>query len=265
MHDYITDRWMPEIIQKLCHEKGVTVQSFSDKWILTLTRSDITRVIYGFKFGGLNDSAAVAISQDKAATYDMLRNAKVAAVPHVLISTRAGSYHEWKNLAEKWQTFVIKPTHGGGGRGVYAFDTIADAEAQMKANYEESWCVSPHLQIKSEVRLILLDDEVILAFEKQNPTTTHGVPMYNLRLGATANDIRPDSEFIGIADDARRALGLRLAAIDIAVLKGGEKLVLEVNEGFSLEHYMRQSPQKKERATIVYAKIIDTMMRPGCN
>lgn len=262
-HQYITDRWMPEIVERLCHEKGIDVRSFSDKWMLTLTKNHSSQAIYGFKFGGLNDSAAVATSQDKAATYDILHDSHIDAVPHALISTRANSYHEWKNLAEGWQTFVIKPTHGGGGRAVYAFDGVAKAAERMETHAEQSWCVSPFLQIKSEVRLILLDKEVLLAFEKQNPTIFHGVPMYNLRLGAAAVDLRPNNELIAMADAARRALGLRLVAVDIVVLQGGERLVLEVNEGFSLEHYMRQSSENKQRATEAYGKIIDAMMAPG--
>jgi glutathione synthase/RimK-type ligase-like ATP-grasp enzyme len=259
-HQYITDRWLPDMVKRLCADKGIAVKTFSDEWILTLEKDDIKRHVYGFKIGGMNDGAAVAISQDKVATYELLKGARIAAVPHALISTRANSYDDWEKQAQKWQRFVIKPTHGGGGRGVYVFDDIQAAQQLMATNHEQSWCVSPFVSIKDEVRVILLDDQVVLAFKKYDPVTIHEIPMFNLRLGARATKINPADDLIVMANAARRAVGLRLTAVDIVTLDTGEQLVLEVNEGFSLEHYMRQSLDHKQDAEKVYSAVIDVMM-----
>ncbi len=259
-HQYITDRWLPDMVQRLCADKGIAIKTFSDDWVLTLEKGDVRRLIYGFKLGGLNDGAAVAISQDKVATYELLKDAHIAAVPHALISTRANSYDQWEKHAKKWQRFVIKPTHGGGGRAVYMFDDVQAAKQHMATHHEESWCVSPFLAIKEEVRIIMLGDQVLLAFKKHEPVTVHGIPMFNLRLGARATKIKPAADLTAMANAARQALGLNLAAIDIVTVDSGEQWVLEVNEGFSLEHYMRQSLDNKHESEKVYSAVIDAMM-----
>ncbi len=258
---YITDRWLPKLVQRLCADKGVAVRTFSDDWVLQLDKNEVRRFIYGFKVGGLNDSGAAAVAQDKVATFELLRNAQVPVVPHALISTRASFHADWEQRADSWKRFVIKPTLGAGGRSIYACDTVERANELMAAHYEQSWCLSPFLSIKDETRIILLGNQVLLAFKKHNPVTVHEVPMFNLRLGAVATKVEPSADLIMLADTARRALGLQLAAIDIVTLNTGEQLILEVNEGFSLEHYMRQNIEHEQHVEKVYSAIIDAMMQ----
>ena len=44
----------------------------------------------------------------------------------------------------------------------------------------------------------------------------------------------------GMAAEVMQAMSLRLAAVDIAETAAGEFKVLEVNDGITLEHYLRQ-------------------------
>lgn len=257
---YITDRWLPGMIKEICKEKGIAVQAFSDDWILRLKNATHEQFIFGFKFGGLNDSAAVAVSQDKVATYELLKDADLPAVPHVLVSTRADVNEKWIAQAEGWGDFILKPTHGAGGRAVYFVRHIKEAKAVMDQHAEPAWCIAPFLNITTETRIIMLDSTVLLAFEKRRPVIVHGVPMHNLRLGAVAVNVVPSGETIALADNARQALGLRFAAIDI-IETGGQKMILEVNEGFSLEHYMRQSEENEGRGDRLYRRVIEVMMR----
>jgi glutathione synthase/RimK-type ligase-like ATP-grasp enzyme len=102
----------------------------------------------------------------------------------------------------------------------------------------------------------MLDGEVLLAFEKQEPVLQDGIPMFNLRLGAKAVDCDPSEEIISLASNTQKTLGLRLTTVDIVELENGELKVLEVNDGFSLEHYMKQDAHNVENARHVYDAII---------
>ncbi len=253
--DFILERQMVRIIKDLCEEKNIQFEAFSDDWILRLTKNDNSHYIYGYNFG-LNNGASVAISNDKVATYQLLSVAHIPAVPHLLASTRATQHDEWSSQANEWESFLIKPTHGGGGRGIRLFTTTESAKTVMSELTEQDWCVSPFLRINKETRLVMLDGEPILAFEKQEPVLQNGIPMFNLRLGAKAVNCEPSEEVVRLAKRTQKTLGLRLTTVDIVELENGESLVLEVNDGFSLEHYMKQDEANLHNARRVYKAII---------
>jgi len=214
--------------------------------------------VYGYRFG-INNSSSESVAQDKVATYQVLDAAGIAAVPHVIVSTRATTHEQWKSLAQEWGKFIVKPLHGGGGRGLRLFNDINGAMKHMDTHPELEWCVSPFLELQSETRSILLDGEILVSFEKTNPHVHDGIPMFNLRLGAKASNIEPSVEIKNISQSAQRALGLRLTAVDIIRTKDSKLRVLELNDGFSLEHYLRQADENREKAIRVYETIIDSL------
>ena len=59
--------------------------------------------------------------------------------------------------------------------------------------------------------------------------------------------------------DAAAALGLRLAAVDVVVLADGSMRVLEVNAGFMMENFIRQTDEYKNRAVRIYDAIVAKM------
>lgn len=255
------DRTIVKIIRELCQEKNIDLQSYSYDWIFSLRKDGLIKHVYGYRFD-LNNTAAGFISQDKVATYQILTDSGVPAVPHTLVSSHQRYYDEiWTKDAHTWQHFLLKPTNGAGGRNIFLFDNIDTTNNFIHKHKHEVWAVSPFLSIIKETRVVLLDDEVLLAFEKTSPVTVHGVPMFNLRLGAKAVNIDPSEEYIKLARQARRAVGLRFAAIDIVELASGELLVLETNDGFSLEHYCLQEPGNIDKARDVYSAAIDAMMK----
>lgn len=257
--EYIEDRWMPKIIKELCEENFVSIRSYSDDWILTLEKGSTKKVIYGYKFGGFNDSVASAVTLDKVATHELLAEAGMPSVPHVLLSTKLGLHDSSIQLASTWKRIVVKPIHGGGGRGVYALNNVDEALKLTTAHSEQSWCMSPLLNIKAETRFIIFRNAVIFAFEKRDPVTIHGVRMHNLRLGARAHTVVPDKKLELMAIDAARVLQMEFVAVDIVTTDSNEHVVLEVNDGFSLEHYMRQSEANRVRATGAYRTIFGAM------
>lgn len=261
---FILDRQMVDIIKKICEERSIVVRSFSDDWILELSKDDQKSFVYGYRFG-INSSSAEGVAQDKVATYQVLDSNDIPAVPHVIVSTRATSHDGWKDAVAEWGRFIVKPLHGGGGRGLRLFSDVNEAVGHMEKHPELEWCVSPFLDLVSETRLILLDGEVLLSFEKQDPQLKDGIPMFNIRLGAKAVNINPDEEIQKLAKNTQFAISPRLTAVDIVRTMDDRLLVLELNDGFSLEHYLRQHGENHAAAVRVYERVVDSIFLPSGN
>lgn len=254
--EYILDRLLVRIVRSVCDEQNISFRSYSDDWILELTKGTVQKRICGYKFP-LNDSAAAMIAQDKVAAYQVLMAGSVAAVEHILIRTKA-THAQWPQR-ELTGGFVLKPLMGTSGHGVHAFDAINEAKLVVQNSSIEAWALSPRINIVRETRYVMLDGNVLLAYDKQ-PAQQEGLVMFNLSKGARPQVIRPDEAQLTIARNAMRVLGLRVAAVDIVETAAGETMVLEVNDGFMMEHFARTSPEYEKVAYDVYRKIIATMM-----
>lgn len=254
--EYILDRLLVRIVRFVCDERSISFRSYSDDWILELTKGTVQKRICGYKFP-LNDSAAAMIAQDKVAAYQVLMAGGVAAVEHILIRTKA-THAQWPRQ-ELTGGFVLKPLMGTSGHGVHAFDTINEAKVVVQNSSIEAWAFSPRIDIVREMRYVVLDGEVLLAYDKQ-PAQQDGLVMFNLSKGAHPRVMQPTTAHTTIAQNAMRALNLRMAAVDIIETAAGEMMVLEVNDGFMMEHFARTSPEYEKVAHDVYRKIIATMM-----
>jgi glutathione synthase/RimK-type ligase-like ATP-grasp enzyme len=251
--EYITDRLLVRILKKICENNDITLRSFSDDWLHVLSKKSAVGKILGYKFS-VNDSVASAIAQDKVATYQLLTNYGIVAAPHFLVRTKATTNAEW--TSHPWKTgMIIKPLTGTGGHAIRLFYEVEAAMEYMEQTGIEAWAVSPYLDILSETRLIMLDGDVLLSYEKI-PVMHGDVKMFNLGLGAMAEDAPASNEMIKAAQKAMKTLGLRLAAVDMIELATGEKMILEVNDGIMMEYYMRSSPAHEKRGYEVYEEII---------
>lgn len=253
--EYIKDRWLVKALRHICDEQSITLTSFSDDWLFELSRANVTRRILGYKFD-LNSGVAAQTTEDKVASSMVLAAHKVPAVPHTLVRTKSTIYN-WQNT--DWQKVVVKPLVGSGGIGVKLFQNQDQAGEWMNIQTTDGWAVSPFVSIKREVRLIVLDGEVLLAYEK-HPVMIDSLLMFNLGLGATPDKITPSNELQSLAKKACNVLALRLAAVDIIELENGELSVMEVNDGIMMEHYALVSDEYEQDALKVYSTIISTMM-----
>jgi glutathione synthase/RimK-type ligase-like ATP-grasp enzyme len=215
------------------------------------------RRVLGYRFD-LNDSVASSIAQDKVATYQMLEKAGLPAVPHVLVRTKVSQADQ--QVMSGWQQIVIKPLVGTSGHGVRLFDDTEQAVRHIEQSKIAAWAAAPFVDIKREVRVIMLDGKPLLTYEKQ-PVTIRSLKMFNLGLGATPKDIDISPELQELASKAQQELGLRLSTVDIIEDWQGEYRVLEINDSIMMEHYMRQSPEHKERGRRVYDVIVEAMFK----
>jgi glutathione synthase/RimK-type ligase-like ATP-grasp enzyme len=256
--EYIVDRLMPDILRTICKPRGITVATYSDEWLIEMTKGDLTVRTLGYKWS-LNDAAASEIAQDKVAAAELMAARDVTCVPHYLIRTRAteASWAEWQ-----WGSgMVIKPLTGTSGHGVKLITSSDKVQGWMEQGYIEAWAASPFVSIEREIRIIVCDDDILLAYQKL-PVIKDGLKMFNLGQGATPKAVELTNDHIALARRTMKALGLRLAAIDIIQTADGVIKVLEVNDGFMMEHYARFSPQNKEKVISMYEAIIDHAFTP---
>ncbi len=254
--EFITHRLMVEIIRNICIERGITFTSLSDDWLLELTKGDITKRIIGYSFS-VNDAVAASIAKDKVATHLLLRKAGIPSVPHALL--RPPVSDEQRKAIEGWSPVVVKPLEGTSGHGVKLVNNANEAVSWVESTQVPAWAASPFIDIKREIRFILLDQKLLVGFEKQ-AVLVDGLKMYNLGQGAIPKDITPSDELVQLAMRAQAALGLRLCAVDIIETSEGNYQVLEINSGFMLEHYMRASAENMQQSVQVYMTILSAVM-----
>lgn len=252
---YITDRWIVHMLADAATERGIAIRYFSNDWLLELQKNEKISRVLGYKFD-INNSVASGIAQDKVAAYEILHAQNIEAVPHFLIRTKA-TESRWRDF--NWSKgIVIKPLTGTSGHGVELFYDADKAGEIMQKSGIQAWAASPFLKITREIRVVLLDDTVLVGYEKE-PVVHNGLRFFNLGKGAKAVEYNLTDKQTILAAKARRALGLRLCAVDIIEIENGALQVLEVNDGIMMENYARQSPQNKALTKGVYTAILDAL------
>lgn len=150
---------------------------------------------------------------------------------------------------------VLKPITGQNARGVQLlFD---QQKAIDTGRLGRHWTVSPLMSIVSEVRVVLLDGEVMLCFTKR-PVMVNGLKIFFISKEAPIEHVLTFGEE-AMARAAQEAIGLRVCAVDLAVLESGETKVLEVNSSITLWPYALHSEKHAARAKAVYEKIVKAM------
>lgn len=263
--EYIYERLLPVIVKEICEQRSIAYRSFSDDWILRLKNDHVIRWIVGYKFD-INSSAASAVAQDKVATYLTLEDAGIPSVPHYLVRSIPGEplrKDAVKHQIPSGSKVVCKPLFGTGGHDVTFQDDIEQALQHIGSQPEPAWTISPHLDIRTEIRCIVLDGEPLLVFEKYDPTDRDGLKLFNLSHGAKARNTpleAVDPEIIQLAKRAMDAISLRVAAVDIITTPDGNIMILEVNDGITLEHYGRASEENRKQVFAMYDAIVTRMM-----
>ena len=254
--EYIVDRWMVSIIKDICTKRDMQFQSFSNGWVLEMASGDSKHRVIGYQFD-INNAVASQIAKDKVAAHLILENNDVPSVAHALLRPKVNDAQ--RQAIASWNDLVVKPLDGSGGHYVRRFSNSDAAIEWIESTDISAWAAAPFVDIAREIRMIMLDGTPLIVYEKE-PVLKDNLKMFNLGLGAAPRDITPDDELQRIASSAQKALGLRLSAVDIAETSSGERRVLEVNSGFMMEHYMRASPENKQRTIEAYNKIIDAVM-----
>ena len=260
------DRVLVRTLRALGAERGISVTTASGGWIVRLSRGRAVAHVVGYTFP-LNLASAHLLAQDKAAAAEALGAAGVPCVPHRLVlrpdlADYVGARGNWAALLEHFHAsggdVVVKPNDGTGGLGVERARTVRELEAAVHAGFAEhrALSVSPFRPLAMEARAVVLDGEVLLAYEKHRLSVTGdgrrtlgalaaeasaAVPpgasgeivpagetrlvdwRHNLGRGARPAALAPEAReaVSALALRAADALGLRFASVDVVAPEAG--------------------------------------------
>lgn len=252
-------------VEAACGSLGIRLTWSSSRWIGTMERGSRRERVVGYTFG-LNDSAAVELAVDKAATWSMLSSSSIDVVRH-----REWSFGDPESLADakivadgERLPIVVKPVRGHSGADVhraFSVDELAATFDLLRRKYR-SVVVSPFVAFADEYRLIVLDGRILLAFQKSRMADA-GDPRsewrHNAEFGSTGGILAERSEIyvrlVSLAQRSMVALGLRVGAVDIFV-SGDDLKVLEVNDAFSLNRFSLASSDRFDRAAAVVLAVV---------
>jgi glutathione synthase/RimK-type ligase-like ATP-grasp enzyme len=248
------------LIGAVCREQGIALAWLSDYWLGMLEKNGVRRHIHGYQFP-LNDTVAANIMHDKVSTFELLTRHHLPAIPHFLVRleplpTLAAAAKLALTLCPL--PFVLKPNAGWSG-GIDVFKCRTEAEVietmQELARRHQVIAVSPFTDIKAEYRVLLLDDEPKVVFEK---VRQKGAWHHNLKRGAVpqiVDNAKRKSELVAIAKQALLIVQGRVAAVDIVDTPAGYQ-IMELNCGISLSAFSTHSAQHTMLAHAIYTEII---------
>jgi glutathione synthase/RimK-type ligase-like ATP-grasp enzyme len=149
---------------------------------MVMRRGARRHLSYGYDVG-LNSAVTHRIANDKAATAELLEMNGIACVPHALFLSPALS--EYVSASGSWQAMlgllkqnpdgvVVKPNEGSSGNLVFKVLTRRDLERAVSGIFSLNLnlAISPYLEIKDEVRVILLDTIPVIVYRKSRPSIT---------------------------------------------------------------------------------------------
>lgn len=298
-------RQMVKIIHEICSEHKIEIKSFSHEWILQLNANNRMMLIYGYRFPN-NNAAIEQICNDKAALSNILEAHKIAHVPHHLFFSpmqtqyvsAAGNWSEMQKLLQQYKTIICKTNNGTGGKDVYKVSSNKELEFSTHIIFSKSrtLSISPYRNIRAEYRVIIVNSNVGIIYEKRRPTVIgNGIDsiqhlieqdssLYDIEIDKELDTLRipAKSEIVEISwkhnlgqgahpeivTDPQKQKELTELALSCSVLLDANFMsidivddecgleVLEINSGVMMENLAKESSQYYAMAKSVYEKAI---------
>jgi glutathione synthase/RimK-type ligase-like ATP-grasp enzyme len=169
-------------VQKYCADNGITVETRSEGWLMVMRKGPRRHLAYGYDVG-LNSAVAHRIANDKAATAEMLEMDGISCIPHALFLSPALSEYipaagSWDamlaHLTQNPDGIVVKPNEGTSGNLVFKVLSKLDLELAVSEIFSLNLnlAISPYLEIKNEIRVILVDCLPVIVYGKSRPSIT---------------------------------------------------------------------------------------------
>ena len=171
---------LQRIIKQIALENDLSYEVLSCDLIIKLTKGNKIRYINGYKFG-LNSHSLGLILDDKYATYELLNSLGISVCKHHILfrpnnhNSYAKNYNSFKYCYDLFLKYnknvILKVNNGTCGDGVYHVTTKNKLKKiynyLLKYNFSISLC--PYYNVKNEYRVILLNNEIKIIYEKINP------------------------------------------------------------------------------------------------
>lgn len=193
----------------------------------------LTRQFEALKIFCLNSSSAITQSRDKLYSLQLLLNNGI----DIPTTGFANSPLDTDDLIKMvgGTPLIVKLLEGTQGKGVVLAETKKAAESVINAFKSLNANILVQEFIKEangkDLRLFVIDGKVVATIQRE---ALAGEFRANIHLGGTATVIKPTKEEKVIAIKAAKAMGLKVAGVDIIRSSKGP-LLLEVNSSPGLE------------------------------
>lgn len=169
-----------KLIKEICDENKIKCSILSKDWIVMLEKDNKTRFISGYKFD-LNQHGIGNVFDDKFATYEILKNKNIPIIEHKIVfetsnkndyAVNSNSYDiVTKYFNENNQNIVLKANDSTCGSNVFHITDIKEIPTTLDTLFQKSFSISlcPFYQIKTEYRLIILNNKCVLVYGKRKP------------------------------------------------------------------------------------------------
>ncbi|GLB50107.1 30S ribosomal protein S6--L-glutamate ligase [Neptunitalea lumnitzerae] len=193
----------------------------------------LTRQFEALNIFCLNSAAAITQSRDKLYSLQLLLNNGI----NIPTTGFANSPLDTSDLIKMvgGSPLIVKLLEGTQGKGVVLAETKKAAESVINAfkSLKANILVQEFIKEASgkDLRLFVIDGKVVAAIQRE---ALPGEFRANIHLGGTASIIKPTIDEKKIAVKAAKAMGLKVAGVDIIRSSKGP-LLLEVNSSPGLE------------------------------
>ena len=173
------ERYLIKILKELALEHKLTIRFFCFDWLIELSNPHHKFHILGYDWA-INSATAQAIAKDKSACFEILKANQVPSIEHFLFlspefQSFIGANGNWKKIIDFAQKhdnkIVIKSNMGTGGNEVFLVSNQAELEGCVQALFSKHRAIAicPFYDIHNEYRVILLDEEPLLCYNKIKP------------------------------------------------------------------------------------------------
>lgn len=176
------ERLLVEAVADFAGGRGLSLTRLSHDWILILEGDGRRHVVFGYDIG-LNGATCLRVANDKAASFEVLAAAGVPMIEHRLFLEPI--MHRFTGLSGNWEAMlgafgdfggdvVVKANEGTSGNDVHRVTSTAELErvAHLLLQGCRSIAISPFVPIAAEQRFVILDGEIMLAYDKFRPAIT---------------------------------------------------------------------------------------------
>ncbi len=171
-------RQLVKILKEICLENSIDFQSFSYDWILQLSANNRKMFIYGYKFPN-NNASIEQICNDKSALSDILAANNIPHIRHYYFMSpnneqytgENGDWDKMVGLLCKYNKIVCKSNTGSGGRNVFKVNSQKSLEIAVYNIFSKTkaMCISPYKTIRAEYRIIVVNSNIGVVYEKRRP------------------------------------------------------------------------------------------------
>lgn len=238
----------------------------------------------------INSAGATYVARDKSLTKFFLGRRGYPVLPgHTLFSR--------DDVPELAYPVMVKANAEAGGAGIERVDASEELGTALDRAFAFGSIVliEPYIANMRDYRLLVLDGELLLAYERI-PLTIVGdgrstirelvgsrervnlrgrewsdvlnegeslrlLDVANLSQGGTAAEMTPSAELRQLAISAARDMNLRFCGVDILTDDGDTRWILELNASATIHHFGTLCKLSEERLAAIFERVLLAMVR----